>query len=153
VPGPSTSPLDGVMGFTVYASCYVKRESTRAPAALQAIRRLARRSLFIPGAEPIFGNFEKLEILEPVAGFDKAAWLFSKVQFALNPPLAELIFIARLRSIARRFGGDVYVQLNDDGGIIGDAQRIHLLDLLGRATVGLLTSPVWLIVFIRRLLV
>ena len=150
--GPSTSPLDGVMGYTVYASCYVKRESARAPAVIRAIRRLERRSLFIPGADPIFGNFEKLDILKPVAGFDKAAWLFSKVQFALNPPLAELVFITRLRGIARRFGGDLYVHLNDDGGDIGDARRVHLLDLLGRAVVGVLSSPLWLIIFIRGLL-
>ena len=151
--GPSTSPLDGVtMGFTVYASCYVKRQSARTASAIEAIRQLEHKSLFIPGAEPIFGNFEKLDILEPVPGFDKAAWLFSKVQFALNPPIAELVFITRLRNLARRFSQDVYVHLNDDGGSIGDARKLHVLDLLGRAAIGIVTSPVWLMLFIRRVL-
>jgi hypothetical protein len=140
------------MGFTVYASCYVKRRSPRATSPIEAIRQLEHKSLFIPGAERIFGNFEKLDILEPVTGFDKAAWLFSKVQFALNPPIAELVFITRLRALARRFGQDVYVHLNDDGGSIGDARKLHIVDLLSRAAMGVLTSPVWLIVFIQRVL-
>jgi len=140
------------VGFTVYASCYVKRQSPRAPAALTALRQLERKSLFIPGADRIFGNFEDLGILEPVAGFDKAAWLFSKVSFALNPPIAEVVFMTRLRGLARRFGDDVYVHLNDDGGDIGEARRLHVLDLLVRAGVGILTSPIWLVVFVRGLL-
>ena len=139
------------MGFTVYASCYVRKNSQRAPAAIEAIRRLKEKSLLVPGADPIFVNVDSLTILEPVPDFEKAAWLFSKVQFALNPPLAEVIFIAKLRRVARSFGADVYVHLNDDGGDIGDASRIHLWDILIRAVVGVLSAPIWLFIYLGRL--
>src|SRR5579871_909195 len=97
------------MGFTVYAHCYLRTGSERAPAALEALRSLHARSLWIPSADPILGGFEKLILLEPRKGFDKAAWLFSKVQFALNPPLAEAIFIWRFRGVARRFQDVAYI--------------------------------------------
>ena len=141
------------MGFTVYASCHVRKNSGSASAAVDAMRQLDHKSLLVPGADPIYARFEDLSVVEAVAGFDKAAWLFSKVQFALNPPLAQLIFILRLRRIARRFGDDVYVRLNDDGGDIGDARRVHLSDILGRAAIGVITAPIWLLLILGGILV
>ena len=141
-----------IMGFTVYASCYVRKNSQRAPAAIEGIRRLKDKSLLVPGADPIFVNVDSLTILEPVPDFEKAAWLFSKVQFALNPPLAEAIFITRLCRLARQFGDDVHVHLSDDGGDIGDAKGIHVLGILMRVLFAILQTPIWLFFFLQRLL-
>ena len=137
------SSSDFVMGFTVYASCYLRTGSEQGPAALTAVRSLHRNSLWIPSAEPILGDFDKLTMLEPRKGFDKIAWLFSKVQFALNPPLAEAIFIWKVRRVARRFQDAAYIHLRDDGGEIGDASRIHTSDIFRRVLLGVLTAPIW----------
>jgi hypothetical protein len=139
------------MGFTVYASCYVKKNSERAPAAIDALRKLKRKSLFVPGADPIFVKLDELSILEPIPQFEKAAWLFSKVQFAVHPPLAEAIFITRISGLARKFGDDVHIHLNDDGGDIGDANEIGVLDNFARVFFAVLQTPIWLVFFVLRL--
>ena len=137
------SPSDLVMGFTVYASCYLKTGSEQGPAALAALRSLHRNSLWVPSADPILGDFDELTMLEPRRGFDEVAWLFSKVQFALNPPLAEAIFIWKFRHVARRFQDVAYIHLRDDSGDIGDASRIHTSDLFRRVLLGVFTAPIW----------
>lgn len=131
------------MGFTVYASCYLKPGSEQGPAAVTALRSLHQKSLWVPSAEPIYGDFDKLTLLDPRKGFDRVAWMLSKVQFALNPPLAEAIFIWKFRRVARRFRGIVYIYLSDDAGEIGDASRVHMVDMLGRVLLGALTAPIW----------
>src|SRR5581483_4799628 len=137
------SPSDLVMGFTVYASCYLKTGSEQGPAALAALRSLHRNSLWVPSADPILGDFDELTVLEPRSGFDEVAWLLSKVQFALNPPLAEAIFIWKFRHVARRFQDVAYIHLRDDSGDIGDASRIHTSDLFRRVLLGVFTAPIW----------
>jgi len=135
------------MGFTVYASCYLRTGLEPESAAPTAIRSLYQSSLWIPSADPILGNFDDLTLLEPRKGFAKTAWLFSKVQFALNPPLAEAIFIWKFRRVARRFPDAVYIHLSDDGGEIGDASRVQTSNLFQRILLGLLTAPIWALVW------
>jgi hypothetical protein len=141
------------MGYTVYAHCYVRRGSERSREFLAAIESLSDASLFVPHAEPISVKLDGLEtLLEPIPRFERVAWCFSKISYALNPRFAEAVFILRMKRLARRFQSDCHIYLKDDGSEFGEISGLSDAKIASLFMLAILESPIWLLIWIRGLL-
>jgi hypothetical protein len=140
------------MGYTVYADWYVRQSSARRAELVRAVSGLAEASLFVLHAEPITVKLDGLnDLLEPVPRFERLAWCNSKISYAINPRLAEVVFIIRMKRLAKRFASDCLVHIKDDGEDFGEVRNISSSRLGFLFMAALVESPLWLVMWIRGL--
>jgi len=138
------------MAYTVYADWYVRRNSSRTRELAAAVKRLAGTSLFVLHAEPLGVTCEHLEdLMEPVPQFERLAWCVSKVGHSINPRLAEVVFIVRMKHLAQKLGAECLVHLKGDGTDFGEVRSVTDRKIALRFGLSLLESPIWLVLWVR----
>jgi hypothetical protein len=139
------------MGHAVYAHCYVRAGLAPPRADLASIESLGGKSLFVPDAESICVSTQDItRVLPSVRSQTPIALCWAKVNSALNPRLAFVVFLIRMSILAGTLGPDILVIVGEDGNEFGPISELSALRLGFLCVLSIVEAPFWLVFWLSR---